>query len=156
MRFFIVFALGIIGLLLGITLFQLDTSGYFERWHQLTNPTDSVLDLFSQKTTPDEYGNPILCDESSPEFSLLSNTPKRIVDCIQRIDRAADATTRTVYITRENGEVWTWSYFDYAYAYYAKRIYFPATGFVFGVVAALFIIKKRLPINLPVKESREN
>lgn len=109
MRFIRVIALGIIGLLLGIVLFQLDTSGYFERWHKLSSPSNEVLDLFSQKTTPDEYGNPTPCDESSSEFSFPSNAPKEMVDCVQRIDRAADAKTRTVYATNKDGEAWTWS-----------------------------------------------
>src|SRR6266508_1538141 len=142
MRFIKVIALGIIGLLLGLALFQLDTSGYFERWQRLSNPSADVLNLFSQRTTPDEYGNPQPCDESSAEFSFLSNTPKEIVDCIQRLDRAADANTRTVYVTNKDGEVWMWSYFDYAYDYYAKRIYCPMIGFAFGIVTALFINKR--------------
>jgi hypothetical protein len=142
MRFIKVIALGIIGLLLGIALFQLDTSGYFERWHKLSNPPAEVLNLFSPGIAPDEYGNPQPCDESSTEFSFLSNTPKEIVGCIQRIDRAADATTRTVYVTNGDREIWMWSYFDYAYDYYAKRIYFPTIGLTFGVVIALFMNKR--------------
>jgi hypothetical protein len=142
MRFIKVIALGIIGLLLGVALFQLDTSGYFERWQKVSNPPADILNLFSQKTTPDEYGNPQACNESSSEFSFLNNTPKEIIDCIQRIDRAADATDRTVYVKNEDGEVWMWSYFDYAYAYYAKRIYFPMTGLIFGIGTALFMNKR--------------
>ena len=144
MRFIKVIALGIIGLLLGIGWFQLDTSGYFERWQILSNPPTEVLDLFSQESAPDEYGNPQPCDQSSPEFSLLSNAPSEIDNCIQRIDRAADANTRTVYVTNRNGEVWMWSYFDYAYNYYAKRMYFPMIGFTLGVLTALFINKQTL------------
>lgn len=142
MRSVKVIALGIFGLLLGIGWFQLDTSGYFERWQILSNPTAEVLNLFSAETAPDEYGNPQPCDQSSAEFSFLSNPPKEIVDCIQRIDRAADANTRTVYVTNKGGEVWMWSYFDYAYDYYAKRIYFPTIGLIFGIVTALFMNRR--------------
>jgi hypothetical protein len=73
MRFIKVIALGIIGLFLSIGWFQLDTSGYFERWQKLSKPSAEVLNLFSQRTAPDEYGNPQPCDQSSPEFSFLSN-----------------------------------------------------------------------------------
>ena len=144
MRFIKVLALGIIGLLLGIGWFQLDTSGYFERWEKLPNPPAEVLSLFSPGKVPDEYGNPQVCDQASPEFSFLSNTPREIADCIQRIDRAADANTRTVYVRDENGQVWTWSYFDYAYYYYAKRITLPTIGFSFGLLIGL-LRNKRVP-----------
>jgi hypothetical protein len=142
MHFIKVIALGITGLLLGIAWFQLDTSGYFERWQRLSNPPAEVLDLFSQITTPDEYGNPQPCAESSAEYSFFSNAPKEIVDCIQRIDRAADANWRTVYVKNNDEEVWMWSYFDYAYDYYAKRIYFPMIGFAFGMVTAFFMNRR--------------
>jgi hypothetical protein len=142
MRFIKVIALGIIGLLLGIGWFQLETSGYFERWERLPNRPAEVLELFSPEISADEYGNPQTCDRSSPEFSFLSNTPNEIANCVQRIDRAADANFRTVYVIDESGEVWTWSYFDYAYYYYAKRIIFPTIGFIFGLLTASLLSRQ--------------
>ena len=142
MRFIKVITLGTIGLLLGIGWFRLDTSGYFEHWQKLSNPTAEVLDLFSQRTAPDEYGNPQPCDHSSAEFSFLSNAPKEMVDCIQRIDRSADANTRTVYVINKDREAWKWSYVDYAYDYFAKMIYFPAIGLIFGAAIALLMNRR--------------
>ena len=139
MRSIKVIALTIIGLLFGIGLFQFDTSGYFERWEKMTSPSAEVLSLFSSGIVPDEYGNPQTCDLSSPEFSFLSNSPKNILSCAQRIDMAADANTRTVYVIDNKSEVWTWSYFDYAYYYYTKRIVFPTIGLTFGLLIGLLV-----------------
>ena len=127
----------VIGLFFGIGWFQLDTSGYFERWQKLTEPSTEILNLFSPGIVPDEYGNPQVCDFSLPEFSFLSNHPKEIAECIQQINMEAEANTRTVYVIDSNGEVWRWSYFSYAYDYYAKRIILPAVGMVFGLFIGL-------------------
>jgi hypothetical protein len=137
-------ALAIIGLLLGLGWFQLETSGYFERWELLVNPSAEVLSAFSQRNFPDEYGNPRTCDFSSPEFSFLINAPEDIADCVQRLDMAADANTRTVYVIDNHGEIWIWRYFSYAYDYYAKRIIFPSVGIVFGLLIGL-LSKRRVP-----------
>src|SRR5215212_1086660 len=139
MRFIKVIALALIGLLFGIGWFQLDISGYLARWEKLPSPTAEILDLFSPGIVSDEYGNPHACNLSSSEFSFLSNTPKNIAGCVEHIDRAADATARIVYILDESGEVWRWTYVNYAYYYFAKSICFPAIGFIFGLMIALFI-----------------
>jgi len=137
-------AFAIIGLLLGIGWFHLDTSGYFERWEKLVNPSADVLGIFSQRTFPDDYGNPQTCDYSSPEFSFLSNTPEDIEDCVQRLDMAADANTRTVYVVDNHGEIWMWRYFSYAYDYYTKRIIFPIVSIVFGLLIGLLTNRRAL------------
>jgi hypothetical protein len=55
---------------------------------------------------------------------------------------AADASTRTVFVINENGELWTWSYFDYSYYYYAKRVFIPTIGFILGLLTA-FLFNRR-------------
>jgi hypothetical protein len=142
MRYIRVIAFGIIGLVLGIGWFQLDTSGHFERWEKMPNPSSEILSLFSPGIVPDEYGNPQPCESSSPEFSFMSNTPKEIAGCVQKVDMAADASTRTVFVINENGELWTWSYFDYSYYYYAKRVFIPTIGFILGLLTA-FLFNRR-------------
>ena len=139
MRFLLILVFALIGLLLGIGWFHLDTSGFFEKWNLLPNPSTEILTLFSPGTIPDEFGNPKDCDYSFPEFTFPSNHPKIIENCVQRIDRAADAYTRTVYIIDGKGEFWTWSHFSYVYDEELKKIVFPLIGISIGVVPGVLI-----------------
>lgn len=135
MGFIKILAGGMIGLLLGVGIFQLDTNGFFERWKKLTSPSTDILNLFEIEGASSGNGVEITkpCNFSTPEFSFVSNYPKDIVDCVQKIVREADVYTKSAYAKDSKGIIWEWRLFSYAYAENSKLFMYPLLGFAFGL-----------------------
>ena len=127
----------IIGLLLGIGFSNLITSGYFERWEKLPSLSTDVSEYFSaaeQKDSfPVEITNP--CSYSEPEFSILSNSPKNIVNCVQIKNNYAEGYSRETYARDSNGNIWEWSYLSY-FGLNALVCY-PSYGLIIGLAIAI-------------------
>jgi hypothetical protein len=126
---------GATGLLLGLGIFYLDTSGYFERWEKLPNPTVEDVSFVSTEIPPPGHGpnSNKPCDFSTIEFSFVINPPKQIQKCVQVVYRAAEAYTNLTLIIDTNGNYWRWSHFSYAMEEFIKSIFYPICGLAFGL-----------------------
>jgi hypothetical protein len=150
MRFNKIIAFGLIGLFLGIGFYYLEDSGFFQRWHKLSNPSDEIINMFSTNILPDIFdsSHPIQpCDYSFHEFSILWNPPKNIAECGQDIFRATDGYMRRSYIMDPNGDVWLWSKLWYAYTTFNNMIVFPIIGLVLGIIIGFIPTKRHIQKN---------
>ncbi len=146
MRLITIIAFGIIGIFLGIGLFHLDDSGYFQHWQRLLAAPANISDIFSPESPQYDYPHVQYtkpCNYSSPEFSILANPPKNIVDCIQESEMYADGGTRSAQVIDRSENIWEWSHFTYAYDEQTKMILLPVFGCAIGIVIALFITKQQ-------------
>ena len=135
-----IIAFGAIGLFLGLGLSSIIESGYFQPWKKLSAPPPNMSAYFSvgeeqNSPTPVKITKP--CDFSSPEFSLLSNSPKNIVDCIQRSEVYPDGYGRFASVLDSDGNVWEWAHVVTASDSLSSMICLPSLGLLIGVVIAL-------------------
>ena len=73
------------------------------------------------------------CDFSSPEFSLLTNRPREIIDCIQDKTTYADGWGEQTYVLDADGVVWEWSHGGTVYSAGGGHILFSCLGMLLGV-----------------------
>jgi hypothetical protein len=137
---------GVIGLCLGYGLFLLDNSGVRQRWQQIANPSNEVQDLFALEELPEsadgvEFIKP--CEKSSPELLTLWKSPKTNTDCVQRIIREADTYARSTFVMDKDGNIWMWQHSWYAYREESRKVFFPMSGSIIGIVVALIANKRR-------------
>jgi len=137
MQAFRIIVFSIIGLFLGIVFSILYTSGYFERWEKLSSPSTDISDKFSAVQQQDSFliqiTNP--CDYSEPEFSILSNSPKNKIDCVQIKHNYPDGQSRETYVRDSNGNIWQWSYLSYFG--FNEVVCLPGYGLIIGLVMAI-------------------
>ena len=105
---------------------------YYSSWHN---------EGWLQKTVPTDFVNPFEvtrpCDFSSPEFSLLTNSPPKIKDCVQETTLYADGSTQYTLAIDGKGNIWEWKHTTTAYDSLNQIIFFPFIGLLFGIVIAI-------------------
>jgi hypothetical protein len=140
MRIVKIIGFGAIGLFIGLGLLNIIESGYFQRWKKLSTPPHNVSEYFStdkEKNSPSPVKITKPCDYLSPEFSILSNSPQNIVDCIQRSEIYPDGYGRFVFVLDNNGSVWEWAHVVTAYDSLSTGVCLPGSGLFIGVAIAL-------------------
>ena len=80
--------------------YRLDWCEGDECWVKGEVPQDAA------KVQPVEVTKP--CNFSSPEFSLFTNAPRGIIDCIQTLEPQPDGFVRYAYVLDKDGTVWHW------------------------------------------------
>ena len=136
----IIFAL--LGLFLAVGYLNMRDSGYFQQWEKLSVPTKEVIEYFSA-TDKSQYpiGANIKepCDYSSPAFSLLSNSPKGIIECVKFITLYPEGTSQYIIARDNKSNIWSWSHTYILYFY--DVIWFPLIGLSFGATIAVLTKK---------------
>ena len=124
----------IIGLFLGIVFSNVTTSGYFERWKISHLPQDYIVTRFAEaQNTPLIVTKP--CDYSEPEFSIFTNSPKNIEDCLQIKILYPEGEGRDTFVRDSNGNIWEWSYLSYFGL--NELVCYPSYGLLIGLVIAI-------------------
>jgi hypothetical protein len=174
MRIIIFGVLALTGFLIGLGLFHLSENFSSGVWMKLPRHPDKVAKLISvssqyivKTTTGDFYQHerwqepswikielpenpnyPIgfeqVCDFSSPEFSIFSNPPDDIVDCIQLKTLEADGSIMYTLALDANGDIWTSNITRTAYDTFNKLLCLPSLGLLFGMAAGA-IVSYKLP-----------
>jgi hypothetical protein len=142
MRSVRIIVFGIIGILLGIGLFNLDDYGYFGRWQKLPDSPERILGLFSSENWQNDpgvkYTKP--CDYSSPEFSFLNNHPKNTTDCVQVFIQYAEGAHRYSYAIDQGGDIWEWDHL--AINELSELILLTTLGCVIGIIIAVLVNRR--------------
>jgi len=132
-------AFGVIGLFIGLGFLTITESGYLQRWRKLSTPPQNVSEYFSageEQNSPSPVKITKPCDYSSPEFSILSNSPQNTVDCVQRYEIYSDGYGRFASVLDNNGNVWEWAHVVTAYDSLSTGVCLPSLGLFVGVVIA--------------------
>ena len=137
---------GMIGLSLGYGLFLLDNTGVLQRWKQVSNPSNEILNLFALEALPGssdgvEFIKP--CKKPSPELFTLWKSPKDSAACVQRIVRESDVYARSTFVMDKNNNIWMWQNSWYAYEEESRKVFFPMFGSVMGIMIALIANRRR-------------
>jgi len=141
MRMIRVIGFAMLGFFLAFWLYDLFESGYFRRWEKLSSPTEQVSEYFSAPTKKANSGFEVTkpCDYSMPEFSLISNSPKNIIDCVQTRQLYAEGEGRDTFVRDNAGNIWKWT--NLVYIDMIALVCWPGFGALIGVVAAIVLNK---------------
>lgn len=140
MKIFKLIAIVFIPVLVGFLASTVYSSGILVRWKLVSSPTAEELGYFSTTINPDGYPEAIQsCDYSMVEFSVLSNKPNDIKDCIQSTYYNIDGNERTTLVRDNAGLVWKWSYLSTAIKLMGN-VFWPIVGLIIGVIS-MFIIR---------------
>ena len=83
------------------------------------------------------------CDYSSAKFSLFSNHPKNIQDCIQVTHAyGPEYSIDFTYNLDTNGKVWEWSSVSGLQGRNRKSMYFIVSGFIIGIAIAILLNRR--------------
>jgi hypothetical protein len=138
----------LIGFFLAFGLYYAFEVGYFERWENVPLQSQEVSEYFSTTQKKNVTSSPIEikrpCDYSLPEFSLLSNSPKNIDDCVQVTMPYPEGESRNTYVRDSNGSIWRWSYLIYFDL--TALICVPGSGLLIGVLIAVVTNSPRKPV----------
>jgi hypothetical protein len=139
MRSVRIFVFGIIGLLLGIGLFNLVDYGYFERWKKLPDSSYHSLNLFISENWQNNDGTKFTkpCNYSSPEFFFLSNYPRDIADCVQIHVQYAEGAHFYSYVLEQDGYIWEWNHL--AINELSEMTIFSLSGSLIGIGIAIWV-----------------
>jgi len=149
MQFLKTIAFATIGLIVGLAIFILVDGGYFERWKQVSPPPPNIVRYFSVSEAQEQSMSKGIvkvtrpCDYSAPEFSLLSNSPKRIVDCFQESIEYAGTYYQNTSVLDSDGNVWDWHLFRIGLDYLGSLICLPGLGLLTGLFIAF--LSEKLP-----------
>jgi hypothetical protein len=143
-----IIAFAAIGLFLGYVFWNLTESGYFQRWEKLSPPPQNIPEYFSlgeEQSSPSPIKIIKPCDYSFPEFSILSNSPQNMVDCVQRSEMYPDGYGRFASVLDGDGNVWQWTYITTAYDSLGSMLCWSGLGLLFGVIIAIVAKKPNQP-----------
>jgi hypothetical protein len=143
MRVLKVIVLGVIGLFLGYGLGVGIESGYFQHWEKLSMTPQKIEEIFTVESLEDiSYPMTTItkpCDLSSSEFSLFSNHPHQIKECIQRSELYADGYFHYTYVLDDNGNIWGTEYSNSANNAMFTMLCLLSLGLLLGIAGALLI-----------------
>ena len=129
----------IAGLFLAVFFYNITDDGYFERWKKNPNVSQDDLDYYFSINDEESFENPP-CDDSSPEFSFISNSPKNIVDCAQNIVWYPEGNYRSVYVIDGEGNYWGWFHESIMNLY--MIFWLPVIGLGLGALVGAIIVDK--------------
>ena len=167
MRVVNIIVLGIVGFALGLGLWKISESGYFEEWQELSTPPQNVTELiptgappFFIKTSDSstyyyEHGEGWLlmeipqdirahfdvikpCNHLSPEFFPFSNPPSSIIDCFQETTTDIDGYMQYAVVLDSNGNFWEWKH-AVTPDYVITLFCFPSVGLLLGLSTAFLL-----------------
>ncbi len=132
-------AIVFVPVLVGFLASSVYSSGILVRWKLVSSPTAEELGLFSATKNPDGYPDAIqACDYSMVEFSILSNKPNDIADCIQATYYNIDGNERISLVRDNAGIIWKWSFLSTAIKQMGN-VFWPVVGLIIGVISMLII-----------------
>jgi hypothetical protein len=119
------------------------TDGDFYQHEKWQEPNWIKVEIPENPNYPIGFEQP--CDFSSPEFSIFSNSPDDIVDCIQIETLAADGSISYTLALDAIGDIWASQITRTAYETVNKSLCLPSLGLLvgagLGMVAASEIFK---------------
>jgi hypothetical protein len=128
-----------ISFFIGVGIWHITDNGYLQRWEKLPLEVQSISQHFALEegisSRPTKITKP--CDYSMPEFSWFSNSPKNIVDCVQKSEIFADGYLRFTSALDNKAIVWEWKHMKTANESIRQMICFPSAGLIIGVLIAV-------------------
>jgi hypothetical protein len=136
---------GLIGFFLAYEIINMIELGYLVRWGKKVSPTEQIYEYFLAKDNNQSHQGGLIitnpCDYSKPEFSIISNSPKNIVKCVQLTFLYPEGESRDTYVLDENGIIWGWSHLIYINL--GLLICCPLIGLLVGVIISIFTKKPK-------------
>lgn len=121
-------------ILVGIFISYFLTSGILVRWQQASSPSEYEAEVFaSEQNTHSPTEMKQLCDYSTIEFSIFSNSPKDPIECVQIGNNYPDGYGRSTYARDRQGNIWMWSYIS-SMSDSITAICWPIIGLVIGII----------------------
>lgn len=162
MRFLVIIAFCVLGLIFGLGLGHGSASGYLSPWEQLPTPPNQITEFLPageelvhiktldgavyrydrsskawvgaslEQDSPNHIDVREPCDFSSPEFSFFLFPPRDVEICLQVEVNYIDGYARYAFVLDGNGRVWQWRLLSSPYKALAEQVCYPGIGLFAG------------------------